>query len=378
MFLALAVLACVIPAQASAASNSSVPDVPASFWAHAQITWAVKAGWVPLHKNGTFAPGRDATRTAAARVLANLNQQQHGVAVSDDPFQQAVDGGWIGAGPGPGSTLTQLQFDRGIVRVMGLKNDSIRLRQITAADGWKPKLPTGFAAEQIVRDIGARWNVPFGADNWETWPSSTLRRANLAVQAYLLGHLPSYWQSSVDTQMNVVHALPEYPPLKKAVLGYALKWAGAPYIWGGSSDQPQDPFGLPAAAGFDCSGYVWWVMKRAYTVPGKTWDGTAKIPWRTTYDMAAHLPVAKRITYKQPEARRHPVLEQQRTARRADQLERRRPHRHLPRERLDDQQPRQRRGRHHQLHGPRCRLVPRQLRVRLAGHAGRRVSSPAR
>jgi cell wall-associated NlpC family hydrolase len=258
----------------------------------------VNAGWVPLHKNGTFAPAHDATRTAAARVLASLNMQQHGVAVSDDPFQQAVDSGWIGAGPGPGSTLTQLQFDRGIVRVMGLKHDSIRLKQITAADGWKPKLPTGFAAEQIVRDIGARWNVPFGADNWETWPSTTLRRANLAVQAYLLGHLSSYWRSSVDTQMNVVHALPKYPPLKKAVLGYALKWAGAPYIWGGSSDQPQDPFGLPAAAGFDCSGYVWWVMKRAYTVPGRTWDGTAKIPWRTTFDMAAHLPVAKRIPYK--------------------------------------------------------------------------------
>ena len=83
MFLALAVLACVIPAQASAASNPSVPDVPASFWAHAQIMWSVKAGWVPLHKNGTFAPERDATRTAAARVLASLNQQQHGVAVSE-------------------------------------------------------------------------------------------------------------------------------------------------------------------------------------------------------------------------------------------------------------------------------------------------------
>ena len=54
---------------------------------------------------------------------------------------------------------------------------------------------------------------------------------------------------------------------------------------------------------------------------------------------------------REPEARRHPVLEQQRTARRADQLERRRPHRHLPGERLDDQQPRQRRGCHHQLHG---------------------------
>ena len=92
MFLALAVLACVIPAQASAASTTTVPDVPASFWAHAQIVWSVKAGWVPLHKNGTFAPARNATRAAAARVLASLNEQQHGVAISNDPFQQAVDG----------------------------------------------------------------------------------------------------------------------------------------------------------------------------------------------------------------------------------------------------------------------------------------------
>ena len=106
------------------------------------------------------------------------------------------------------------------------------------------------------------------------------------MQAYLLGHLSSYWQSSVDTQMNVVHGLPKYTPLKKAVLGYALKWAGAPYIWGGRSDQHQVPLGLPAVGGFDCSGFVWWVMKRTYTVPGNTWNGTAKIPWRTTYDMA--------------------------------------------------------------------------------------------
>ncbi|HVI17819.1 MAG TPA: hypothetical protein VM712_05555, partial [Gaiellales bacterium] len=132
MFLALAVLACMIPVQASAASTTTVPDVPASFWAHAQIVWSVNAGWVNLHKNGNFAPSRNATRAVAARVLASLNKQQHGVAIGDDPFQQAVDGGWIGRGGGPASTLTQLEFDRGIVRVMGLKKDSTRLRQITA------------------------------------------------------------------------------------------------------------------------------------------------------------------------------------------------------------------------------------------------------
>jgi len=117
------------------------------------------------------------------------------------------------------------------------------------------------------------------------------------VQAYLLGHLSSYWRYSVDTQLNVVNQLPAYTPLKKAVLGFAIRYAGAPYIWGGDSSQPQDALGLPAQGGFDCSGFVWWVMKRSYSANGASWDGTSKIPWRTTYDMAANIPTAKRVPY---------------------------------------------------------------------------------
>jgi cell wall-associated NlpC family hydrolase len=297
VLLCMAALACLVPSQAGAATTT-IPDVTTSFWAQAQIAWSVKNGWVPLRKDGTFAPKRAAGRTAAARVLALLNQQLTTTPASADPYQQAIDSGWITPGTGPSGTITQLQFDRGIVRVMGLRSDAVELHKITAADGWKPSLPTGFAIEQLVRDVGARWNVPFGADSWETWPSSTLPRANLAVQAYLLGHLSSYWQYSVDTQLNVVNELPKYSPLKKAVLGFAFRYAGAPYVWGGSSDQPQQLFGLPAAGGFDCSGFVWWVMKRSYTANGTTWDGTAKIPWRTTYDMAANVPVSKRIRYR--------------------------------------------------------------------------------
>ena len=296
VLLALAVLACAFPAQAGAAT--SIPDVGSSFWAHSQIVWSVNQGWVPLRKNGTFASKNPATRAAAARVLAELNERQTGTPVASSPFQQAVDAGWIGPGTGASDSITQFAFDRGIVRVLGVGSAATKLATITGADGWRPKLPHGFGVEQVVRQAGARWNVPFGADKWETWPGSTLLRANLAVQAYQLGHLSSYWLYSVDNQLNVVNALPKYPPLKKAVLGFAFRWAGAPYIWGGTSDQPQTLFGLPAAGGFDCSGFVWWVMKRSYSVPGASWNGSAQIPWRTTYEMAAHIPVSKRIRFK--------------------------------------------------------------------------------
>ncbi|HET6848210.1 MAG TPA: C40 family peptidase [Gaiellales bacterium] len=296
VLLALAALVCLLPATASAATTS-IPDVSSSFWARSQILWATSHGWVPLRADGTFEPKRIASRQAAARVLSDLNHKVNGDPVSPDPYAQAIDNQWIGAGTGPMDTITQMQFDAGIVRVMGLYHDAKLLKGITMADGWKPSFPKGFGVEQVVRDVGARWNVPYGSDQWETWPTSPLPRANLAVQAYLLAHLPSYWQYNVDTQLNVIHALPAYSPLKQAVLGFAFRYAGAPYVWGGSSDQPQVALGQNVAGGFDCSGFVWWVMKRAYSVPGTTWDGTSKIPWRTTYDMAANIPVSKRIPY---------------------------------------------------------------------------------
>ena len=61
----------------------------------------------------------------------------------------------------------------------------------------------------------------------------------------------------------------------------ALRYAGMPYIWGGTSPNPQSPLGSPVAGGFDCSGFVWWVMKlHSYTVSSHTWSGNATIQAR--------------------------------------------------------------------------------------------------
>jgi cell wall-associated NlpC family hydrolase len=84
--------------------------------------------------------------------------------------------------------------------------------------------------------------------------------------------------------------------LKKQVLGFALHYANAPYVWGGTSASPQTVFGSKVAGGFDCSGFVWWVMKlHTYTANGFRWSGDSQIQWRTTYDMAAHVAFDKRI-----------------------------------------------------------------------------------
>src|SRR3954468_7240321 len=103
VLLALAALACFLPAPASAATTS-IPDVSSSFWARSQIVWATNQGWVPLRSDGTFRPKRIATRLNAARVLTQLNHEVNGDPVSADPYGQAVDARWITAGSGPGGT----------------------------------------------------------------------------------------------------------------------------------------------------------------------------------------------------------------------------------------------------------------------------------
>jgi cell wall-associated NlpC family hydrolase len=284
---------------APATAEASVPaprDTPT--WARAQVLWTLNQGWLGLSGDGLFHPGRPATRLAAAKVVVNANAYLNHLPASDDPYGQAVAAGWFGAGSGPYDTITQLEFDRGMAHILHLVTDSQRLNTLHSVDGWKPALPTGFGAEQLVRSAGARYNAPYGADQWETWPSSTLTRTMLAVEAYELAHRPSYWQNDVDQTLGVTAALPAYTPLQKAVVTRALQAVGAPYVWGGTSAQQQVVFGKTVSGGFDCSGFVWWVLKlHTYHLPdGSTWSGNSAISYRSTYDMAAHLPAGKRVT----------------------------------------------------------------------------------
>ncbi len=79
-----------------------------------------------------------------------------GTPIAADPFTEAVESHWITAGTGPSEPITQLEFDRGVVRVLGLKRVATSHRPSKTAGGWKPQLPTGFGVEQVVRAIGAR------------------------------------------------------------------------------------------------------------------------------------------------------------------------------------------------------------------------------
>ncbi len=293
---AAAVLA--FPGVASAATTHPFADVSPSFWANTPITWVVKQGWMTPRTTTHFGVAHTVSRLTAARVLADLAFQQNATPVAADPYAEAIAAGWIGAGAGATDPITQLQFDHGVVRVLGLGTAARTMSTLHTSTGWRPPLPVGFGVEQMVRAVGARANVPEGFDQWELWPNDTLLRANLASEAYQLGHLSPWAVDAARAKTAVVSAMPTWTPLKRAVLGFALRYAGAPYVWGGTSPHPQSEFGANVAGGFDCSGFVWWVMKmQTYTAGGHTWSGNAAIgQLRTTYQMSQAVKLTSRVS----------------------------------------------------------------------------------
>ena len=84
-----------------------------------------------------------------------------------------------------------------------------------------------------------------------------------------------------------------FPPLserQKEIARFALKFVGYPYIWAGEYPTKNSPYGTQKAGGFDCSGFVFYVMKMHFDYP-------ITVNERGAHDMAAR--AKPRITRKQ-------------------------------------------------------------------------------
>jgi cell wall-associated NlpC family hydrolase len=95
--------------------------------------------------------------------------------------------------------------------------------------------------------------------------------------------------------MAATFELPRLAAWQKRVLDTAVRFVGYPYVWGGTSEKPEAPFGVQAPGGFDCSGFVWRVYKLQAYPGGAALASTIK--GRTTYQMSGEVPKAKRIAY---------------------------------------------------------------------------------
>jgi cell wall-associated NlpC family hydrolase len=192
----------------------------------------------------------------------------------------------------PSAPVTMKQLDAQLVRGLGLLPTARRFTAALHAAGVAP--PPSFGTETVARLLGLRTNHPAGQDFLELAPDSVATRAEAAFSAArILGFAGG--EAAYVQQLAATFAPAPVTGYQRAVLQVAFAFVGYPYVWGGTSELPQDPFGTgtPMPGGFDCSGFVWRVYKlQAYT-GAPTLPATLK--GRTTYAMSGEVPPAKRI-----------------------------------------------------------------------------------
>ena len=249
------------------------PAAAATSWAQPQIR-VVTAHGLMGGKAASFRPDDPLTAGDLADLVGGLTGKTVPVALN------------------PAMPVTISQLDAQLVRSLGLLPAA---QQFSAAIRSAGLVPTRyFGTEVVARLLGLRVNHPASQDTLELGPDNVATRAEAAYSAArILGFNGS--EGGLVAKLAATFQPAPLAGYQRAVLQTAVSFVGYPYVWGGTSELPQDPFGKGnlVPGGFDCSGFVWRVYKlQAYA-------GAPMLPGvlrgRTTYAMSAEVPPAERI-----------------------------------------------------------------------------------
>jgi cell wall-associated NlpC family hydrolase len=241
----------------------------------------------------------DDGQEADATIVVSVTNTTPGGA----PRQQATPAGTADA-RSPQATrsnqsapVTMTELDRTLVTSLGLLHAAREFNAGARAAGLT--VPGRFGTEVVARLLGLRLNHPQPQDYLELRPQDTATRAEAAYSAAQIlsfGSTDASWQIGWVTSAADAFTLPSMTAWQKRILAVAFSKIGMPYIWGGTSDGPEAPFGVPSRGGYDCSGFVWRVYKlQSYAGGGRL---SSTIRGRTTYTMSVEVPWSKRIPFK--------------------------------------------------------------------------------
>jgi cell wall-associated NlpC family hydrolase len=298
--LAVAVLGAALLAAAATGSTSGSATSPPN-WAKSQIQTVVAHGLMGATSVRTFQPNAPLTLQTLTDLSSGLQQELGGVTGSSEP---PTTGTTTTGTTGPGTTtvadgsspVTMTVLDRELVKSLGLLPQAKQFKKAALVAGLK--VPPRFGTEVVARLLGLRTDHPESEDYLELRPQDTATRAEAAYSAAQIlsfGYLANSWQIANVKQLAATIALPAMTPWQQQILNVAFSKIGMPYVWGGTSDGPEAPFGVPAPGGYDCSGFVWRVYKlQAYPDEGNL---ASVIAGRTTYQMSVEVPRSKRIPF---------------------------------------------------------------------------------
>jgi cell wall-associated NlpC family hydrolase len=254
------------------AGSRAASGAPAS-WAQAEIRLVVKRGLM-ARTVASFRPTDRLTQGELASLVAGLTTQPAGAVTN------------------PTAAVTVTQLDARLVRALGLSDAA---KTFTAgARAANLATPSRFGTETVARLLGLRTNHPAKHDDLELLPSDPVTRAETAYSVARILRFHG-WEAQYAEDAAETFAPPRLGAWQKRVLDTAVRFVGFPYVWGGTSEKAEAPFGIEARGGFDCSGFVWRVYKlQAY--PGGA-GLSATIKGRTTYQMSGEVPRSQRIPF---------------------------------------------------------------------------------
>jgi len=252
--LCFAVLALVCAGSATAAR----PKAKAS-WAQPQIVRVAKAGLL----------GGDAKAFRPDDALPGAELEELVLGLAPDAAPET-----------PAATVTVAGLDARLVRALGLQDAAYRFYRGARAAGLSP--PKRFGTEAVARLLGLRYNHPAGTDDLELQPDDPVTRAETAFSAARVLEL-SEWDTAHVDELSRAFALPELSDWQRRLLSTAVGLIGRPYVWGGTE------------TGFDCSGFVWRVVKLTSYAGAPSLPGVLR--GRTTYQMSGEVPKGKRIPF---------------------------------------------------------------------------------
>src|SRR6266516_732818 len=259
----------VLAAPAAARSHGGAPTP----WAQAEIKVVVAHGLMAKSVQ-TFHPNDPLTRGALTALVSGLTAE-----------------------PATASTHSQTpvpiaQLDATLVRGLGLNVAAGAFAAAARGAGLAP--PSRFGTEVVARLLGLRTNHPAQLDSLELLPSQPATRAEAAYSAAQILNFRG-WETEQLQQLADTFTLPTLSAWQTRILQTAVRFIGYPYVWGGTSEYAEAPFGVQAPGGFDCSGFVWRVFKLQVYPGGSALAGTLK--GRTTFSMSGEVPAAKRIPF---------------------------------------------------------------------------------
>lgn len=306
----IALALCAVASAAVAAPRAraeSYSDVPRAHWAYAStssVTERSASGHRLLDDYGSvFRPEQAITRAQLARTLVlasgHYGEKVAALTIKDvgpghryyNVIKIALHLGFMNLNSEgnfkPDGPVLAWKAEAAIVRWMKARypaSDWALLNTLAPSrwrpnEGWRTAAPSYLPFIVASRQLLLKFNHPDTSDEHEVTPLQPIDRAEIAYmidRGYRSGG--EYGLYGLGAFKSI--SFPAFSARQKQVADFALKFVGYPYIWAGEYPAKASPYGYQAAGGFDCSGFVFYVMKMHFGYP-------IAVNERGAHDMAA-------------------------------------------------------------------------------------------